>query len=422
MRMPAGWGLTVVATTLLACAAPLKALDNGLSLKPHMGYNTWNCFFGSISEEIIKATADIMIDSGLKKAGYEYLVIDDGWSLLNRGSDEKIVADPDKFPSGIKHVSDYIHAKGLRYGMYSDAGPKTCLGLPGSRGKEELDAKYFADLGVDFLKYDNCAAGPEDWIVDRYTAMRDALNKTGRPILYSMCNWGVGDSWLWGPKVGNSWRTTADIAPSWENILRCLDNTIGLSRFAGPGAWNDPDMLEVGNPGLTVNEQRSHFALWSLFKSPLFIGADLRSLSSEAKQILTAPEVIAVNQDPLGVAGDLVWKQGPLEVYAGPLHGGSRAVVLFNRHAIGTQYPVSNITVTWRQIGFASNVKATVRDLHAEKDLGTFMHSFTGEVDIHDARMLRVTPHHVRPKYDRWRPWGAEEVAEQRSNSLRLLS
>ncbi|KAL3147731.1 hypothetical protein ABBQ32_002472 [Trebouxia sp. C0010 RCD-2024] len=394
-----------ILTALLARLGSVTALDNGLARTPHMGYNTWNCFGGDINEDIIKSTADIMIQTGLDKAGYEYLVIDDGWSELDRGKDDKIIASKDRFPSGMLNVSHYVHSRGLKFGMYSDAGSKTCLGLPGSRGKEELDAQYFADLGVDFLKYDNCHAPASDWIVDRYSAMRDALNKTGRPILFSMCNWGAGDPWKWAQKVGNSWRTTQDIEDSWDGMLRCLDNTIGLSRYAQPGAWNDPDMLEVGNAGLLENEQRSHFALWSLLKSPLFIGADMRKLSKSALKILTAGEVIAVNQDPLGVAGDLIWKEGPMEVYAGPLKGGSRAVVLFNRHSITTQYPISNVTVTWEQLGYPSDVKADVRDLHAERTLGTFQYSFTAGVDIHDAVMVKISPQHMKQEYEEWRPW-----------------
>ncbi|DBA83192.1 TPA: hypothetical protein ACH3X2_006708 [Trebouxia sp. C0005] len=400
------------AALFTAYIAGVDALNNGLARTPHMGYNTWNCFAGDINEDIIKSTADIMVKSGLIKAGYDYLVIDDGWSELDRGKDGRIMASKTRFPSGIQHVADYVHSKGLKYGMYSDAGSKTCLGLPGSRGNEELDAQYFADLGVDFLKYDNCYASASDWIVDRYSAMRDALNRTGRPILFSMCNWGAGDPWKWAQKVGNSWRTTQDIENSWDGMLRCLDNTIGLSRYAEPGAWNDPDMLEVGNSGLLENEQRSHFALWCLLKSPLFIGADLRKLSKSALEILTASEVIAVNQDPLGVAGDLIWKEGPIEVYAGPLKGGSRAVVLFNRHSITTQYPISNVTVTWKQLGYPSDAQATVRDLHAEKDVGVFAEAFTAGVDIHDAVMVKITPLKSQQKYDDWRPWPERDTLQ----------
>ncbi|KAK9811915.1 hypothetical protein WJX72_012363 [[Myrmecia] bisecta] len=309
-----------------------------------MGYNTWNCFGGEINETLIQTTADLMVDLGLAKAGYKYLVVDDAWSNPQRGPKSDLQANSQRFPSGMAKLAEHIHSKGLKFGMYSDAGGLTCMGYPGSRGHEEQDAESFASWGVDYLKYDNCFAPASDWVVDRYMAMRDALNKTGRPILYSLCDWGVGDPWLWAPKVGNSWRTTGDIANNWDAMLRCLDNTVGLSRFAGPGGWNDPDMLEVGNGQLTYNEERAHFALWALLKSPLLIGADLRTLSKSALSVLTAAEVIAANQDPLGVAGDLIWKEGPIEVYAGPLQGGDRAVVLFNRHVDGTQYPHSNIT------------------------------------------------------------------------------
>eukprot|EP00884_Botryococcus_braunii_P001120 jgi/Botrbrau1/11008/Bobra.101_1s0006.1 len=292
----------------------------------------------NINEKLIRQTADLLVASGLADAGYKYLVVDDAWANPKRSNDGKLQADPNRFPSGMKALGDYIHSKGLLFGMYSDAGAKTCMGLPGSRGFEPVDAASFAEWGIDYLKYDNCYAPPSDWVIDRYQAMGTALNATGRPILYSMCDWGSGDPWVWGRQVGNSWRTTGDITPTWQGILSCLDNTVGLAQYAGPGGWNDPDLLEVGNGELTVQEQRAHFALWALLKAPLMVSADLRRLKAETLDILLAQEVIEVNQDPLGVAGDLVWKQGPYEVYAGPLKGGGRAVVLFKpallRHAV----------------------------------------------------------------------------------------
>ncbi|BDA44947.1 Alpha-galactosidase [Coccomyxa sp. Obi] len=397
--------IVCICITLLALFLQALCLDNGLARTPALGYNTWNAYGGDINEDLIRATADLMISTGLKKAGYHYLVIDDAWSNLQRDDEGRLQSNSDRFPSGMKALADYVHSKGLKFGMYSDAGSHTCLGYPGSRYHEEEDAQTFADWGVDFLKYDNCWAPASDWVIDRYTAMHAALNKTGRPILYSMCDWGVGDPWLWAPKIANSWRTTGDISPNWESMLRCLDNTIGLSEFAKPGAWNDPDMLEVGNPGLTEQEQRSNFAVWAILKSPLIVGTDLRRLSKAALNILTAEEVIAVNQDKLGVAGDLIWKRGPTEVYAGPLEDGSRAVVLFNRHTSGTQYPLSNITVQWQDLGFEGELDATVRDLFAEKDLGTFSGSWTGVVGLHDVRMVKISPIKSASHYKDWRPW-----------------
>eukprot|EP00891_Asterochloris_glomerata_P004554 jgi/Astpho2/4554/e_gw1.00067.147.1_t len=411
---------------LISSLQAAHGLDNGLALKPQMAYNTWNCFGGDINEELVRTTADLVLDRGLAKAGYNYLVVDDAWSERQRNSDGRIESSKEKFPSGMKALGDYIHSKGLKFGMYSDAGSRTCLGYPGSRHNEELDAQTFADWGIDYLKYDNCWAPASDWVVDRFAAMRDALNKTGKPILYSLCEWGVADPWLWAPKVGNSWRTTGDISPTFESFLRCLDNTVGLSRFAGPGGWNDPDMLEVGNNGLTLNEQRAHFALWALLKSPLIASADLRHISKEALTILLADEVIAVNQDDLGIAGDLIWKQGPLEAYAGPMAGGSRAAVLFNRHTIGTQYPISNITVFWEDLGYPNDMEATVRDLYAKQDLGRFTGSFTAAVGIHDGLALRIIPKEPKPDFDEWRPWvwreGVEAAAAATPQATSLLN
>ena len=232
----------------------------------------------------------------------------DGWSELERDANGSLRADSVKFPSGMAALAERVHALGLKFGMYGDAGAKTCGGYPGSRGHEEADAALFAGFGVDYLKYDNCYADPDDPPRGRYEAMRDALNATGRPIVYSLCDWGVAEPWLWAAGVGNSWRTTVDSAPNWRSVMHNLDGNVGLARFARPGAWNDPDMLQVGN-GLTPGEQRSHFALWCLLKSPLMISSPLKGLDQTALAVVMAPEVIAVHRDKLGVAGDLIWKQ-----------------------------------------------------------------------------------------------------------------
>eukprot|EP00887_Chlorella_sp_A99_P006558 scaffold3.g6558.t1 len=377
---------------------------------PPLGWNSWNTFGPSIDEQLIKDTADLMVSLGLRDAGYEYLILDDAWSERNRTPDGKLVGNYARFPSGMKALGDY-------FGIYSDAGPLTCESFPGSRGHEGEDAATWASWGVDYLKYDNCFAPASDWVVDRYTAMRDALNKTGRPIVFSMCEWGVADVWQWGRTVGNSWRTTADIDASWDSILVNLDNTVGTARFAGPGGWNDPDMLEVGvGNKLMLNEERAHFALWALLKSPLLVGADLRRISPASLAVLKAREVIGVNQDALGVAGDLIWKQGAREVYAAPLSGGARAVVLLNRHTLGGQYPLVNITVWWAQLGYPPAAAAVVRDLWAGRDLGTFTGSFTGQVDVHDAAALRITPVDKVEGADGWRPWQGQPVYAEDEN------
>ncbi|KAL4458746.1 hypothetical protein ABPG75_013611 [Micractinium tetrahymenae] len=394
-------------TILLLCGAAL-ALENAVGRKPALGYNTWNAFGISIDEDIVKATAQRMIDLGLRDAGYVYLNVDDAWSEPVR-VDGKLIGNRATFPSGIKALADYVHSKGLKFGIYSDAGSHTCAGFPGSRGYEAVDAQTWADWGVDYLKYDNCFAPASDWIVDRYVAMRDALNETDRPVLYSLCEWGVADPWLWAPEVGNSWRTTEDIEPTWSSILKILDYSTGLARFAGPGHFGDLDMLEVGNGELTLGEQRAHFALWALFKSPLLIGADLRTIHPDSLAILKAREVIAINQDELGVAGDLIWQQGASRVYAAPLAGGGRAVVLLNLHTPGGQYVVSNISVSWEELGLPAGTPAAVRDLYATADLGTFTDSFTAEVTAHDVRVVRIVPLGGL-KHDSWRPWFSQTI------------
>lgn len=392
-----------VATIILLASVPCTALNNGLGLKPAMGFNTWNAYATLINETTMKDMVDLMVSDGFVNAGYTYLNLDDGWAANQRGLDGRLEANPRRFPSGVRGLADYVHSKGMKLGIYGDAGYLTCAGFPGSRGFESLDAASYATWGVDYLKYDNCWADKQDWVVDRYTAMRDALNATGRPILFSLCEWGVADPWLWAPKVGNSWRTTTDIQPMWDSMLRCLDNTVGLASFAGPGAWNDPDMLEVGNGQLTLPEQRAHFALWALLKVPLLIGTDLRTASADVKGILLAKEVIAVNQDSLGVAGDLVWKQGPNEVYAAPLAGGGRAVALFNRH--NTEYRFNNMTVSWGMLGYDDGEKAAVRDLFMRSDLGTHSGAFTAAVEAHNVLMLRITPLKPDANHEQWRPW-----------------
>ncbi|EFN54618.1 hypothetical protein CHLNCDRAFT_35902 [Chlorella variabilis] len=356
--------MRVVLLCLLGCAlGPALALDNGLNAKPALGFNTWNAFYREIHEDLVKEHADLMVSLGLRDAG-QYLVLDDCWSERSREEGERLQASKEKFPSGMKAMGDYIHAKGLKYGIYSDAGTLTCAKYPGSLDHEELDAQTFAGWGVDYLKYDNCHVRRDRWVIDRYAAMRDALNATGRPIVYSLCEWGVMEPHLWAPQVGNSWRTTEDIRPWWDSIVKTLDYNVGLSRFAGPHlGWND---LDMGNDtGLSHAEQRTHFALWALLKSPLMIGHDLRDFSKTSLGILLAKEVIAINQDDLGVAGDLVWRQGTKRVYAGPLAGGGRAVVLANFQTTYSQYPATNITVFWTQVGLQPGQRVAVRDLYA---------------------------------------------------------
>ena len=276
-------------------------LDNGLGRTPQMGWNSWNKFGCNINEELIKNTIDTLNSSGLIEAGYKYINLDDCWQN-SRDENGTIVPDESTFPNGIKPLVDYAHSKGLLFGLYSDAGTKTCAGRPGSLGYEDIDAQTYADWGVDYLKYDNCYNEGKSSL-ERYPLMRDALNKTGRPIFYSLCQWGEEDVPTWGKGVANSWRTTGDISDNWNSMISIIDINDKSYQYAGPGGWNDPDMLEVGNGGMTIEEYKTHFGLWAISKAPLLIGCDITNMNNETKEILTNPEVIAINQDSLGEQG-----------------------------------------------------------------------------------------------------------------------
>ena len=286
---------------ILFLAAYTLCLDNGLGKTPQMGWNSWNKFGCNINENLIRDTIDSLVDSGLAKAGYNYINLDDCWQS-SRDSNGRIVPDPNTFPNGIKPLADYAHSKGLLFGLYSDAGYFTCAGRPGSLGYEEIDAQTYAEWGVDYLKYDNCNTDGTKPEV-RYPVMRDALLKQSRPIFYSMCEWGVDDPATWAKDVGNSWRTTGDIMNNWNSMINIIDENDKWYQYAGPGGWNDPDMLEVGNGGMTFEEEKIHFGLWCLSKAPLLIGCDITKMSQQTFDILTNPEVIAINQDPLGIQG-----------------------------------------------------------------------------------------------------------------------
>eukprot|EP01027_Heterolobosea_sp_BB2_P009793 GEZU01014408.1.p1 GENE.GEZU01014408.1~~GEZU01014408.1.p1 ORF type:complete len:320 (-),score=103.28 GEZU01014408.1:108-1067(-) len=317
--------------------------------------------------------------------------MDDCWAG-ERDAEGNIHPDAQAFPSGIAALADYVHSLGLKFGLYSDAGNFTCAGRPGSLGYEKNDANTYASWGVDYLKYDNCYNDNISPKV-RYPIMRDALNATGRPIFFSMCEWGDDDPATWAAEVGNSWRTTGDIKDNWNSMLRNLDKQVPITKYAGPGGWNDPDMLEVGNGGMTDVEYQSHFSLWALLKAPLLIGCDITNMSAATKEILMNSEVIAVNQDPLGVSGALLSQStglgGALQVWGGPLSDGSFAVVLFNRAIVASKIAVDFSSLP----GFPSNtLAAAVRDLWAHKDLGTFKGSFSSMVPAHGVTMVKVTP------------------------------
>jgi len=387
--------LLSVASLLLFvfCFTDVRAHDNGLAKTPPMGWNSWNKFACNVSEKLIKEMADAMVTSGMRDAGYVYLVIDDCWQI-DRDAQGNILPDPQRFPSGMKALADYVHSKGLKFGLYSDAGTLTCQKRPGSRGYEFQDARQYAAWGVDYLKYDWCSTGTQNAPAS-YSIMRDALLKAGRPIVFSICEWGTSKPWLWAGSVGNLWRTTGDIQDCWDckrdwggmGVVHILDLQDGLESYAGPGRWNDPDMLEVGNGGMTVTEYRSHFSLWCILAAPLMAGNDLRSMSGEVAEILTNREVIAVDQDPLGMQGRRVKRNGELEVWAKQLADGGRAVVLFNRGP-----KAAEISVSWTDIGYPPHLTAKVRDLWAGKDLGNFSDKFSAEVASHGVVMVTIKP------------------------------
>jgi len=378
----------------LAAVSPAGELTfDDLAKTPPMGWNSWNRFGCNVSEDLIKGAADAMVSSGMKDAGYQYVVIDDCWQVARDGAGN-ILPDKERFPSGMKALADYVHGLGLRFGLYSDAGTQTCAKRPGSMGHVEQDARQYAAWGVDYLKYDWCFNEGQD-ARDAYVKMSNALRAAGRPIVLSICEWGSNQPWTWAPGVGHLWRTTGDIQDCWDcsiewggmGVSHILDLQLDLHPYAGPGHWNDPDMLEVGNGGLTVAENRAHFSLWCLLAAPLMAGNDIANMTPEVREILTNKEVIAVDQDPLGMQGRRVADQGAYEIWMKPLSGAARAVILLNR---GNK--PGPITVTWPQIGLAPDAEAQVRDLWAKKDLGPVKGQFRAEVGPHDVVMIRVQP------------------------------
>jgi alpha-galactosidase len=358
---------------------------NGLALTPPMGWNSWNHFSCNVDDQTIRETADAMVKSGMRDAGYRYVVIDDCWQV-SRDANGVLVPDPQRFPHGIKALADYVHSKGLLFGIYTDAGTNTCQGRPGTLGHEDQDARTFAGWGVDYVKEDWCHA--QNLVAPtQYAKFRDALIRTGRPIVFSICEWGSNQPWDWAPRVGNLWRTTDDIEDTWSSMLDNLDQSGQHATAAGPGAWNDPDMLEVGNGGMTDDEYRAHFSLWAIMAAPLIAGNDLRNMSAATIATLTNREVIAVDQDSLGAQGILVWERPPeLQVWAKPLRDGSRAIALLNRSSAPAL-----ITAYFSRAGLRSD-SALVRDLWLHKDLGRFGRQFADTVPPHAVVLVRATP------------------------------
>ena len=350
---------------------------------PPMGWNSWNKFGCNVSETLIREVADAIVSTGMKDAGYQYVVIDDCWQV-GRDKNGTIVPDPERFKGGMKALADYVHSKGLKFGVYSDAGARTCEGRPGSSGYEVEDARQYAAWGVDYLKYDWCNTDGVDPKI-AYPTMRDALKATGRPILFSMCEWGRNQPATWARGVAHIWRTTGDISDRWDSFARLLDQQVGLEKYAGPGGWNDPDMLEVGNGGMKNNEYRAHFSFWCLLSSPLIAGNDIRTMTPDIAAILMNKDVIAVDQDTMQ-QGRRIRKDGALEVWAKKLTDGSQAVILFNRGQAD-----ATIAVSWQELGLPYDAELKLRDLWTKKDLGSAKGTFAAAVPSHDVLMLKVT-------------------------------
>jgi alpha-galactosidase len=324
--------------TILMFLPAYAQKKTGVAPTPPMGFNTWNYFHCDVSENLIKEMADAMVSSGMKEAGYQYIVIDDCWQV-DRDENGVIVADPERFPSGIKALADYIHAKGLKFGIYSDAGKKTCQKRPGSYEYEAIDARTYEKWGVDYLKYDWCANGLFRTSKEVYPRMAAELAALDRPIVFSMCNWGRQKPWKWAGEYAHLWRTSGDIVPKFDggtffffkSVMEIVDLQQGMEKYAGPDGWNDPDMLQVGNGDLTYDENVAHFTLWCMMAAPLMAGNDLRNMPDDVKSILTNKLAIAVNQDPLGKQGYRFLDEGKYEIYVRELAGGEWAVCLLNR-------------------------------------------------------------------------------------------
>jgi alpha-galactosidase len=380
--------LLLVVAAVPALQSPAAAIDNGLARTPPMGFNNWNSTWcrAEFNEAMIKGIADLFVDKGLKAAGYQYVNLDDCWAQRQRDAQGNLVPDLTRFPNGIKALADYVHGKGLKFGIYTSAGTATCApeGFPGGLDHEDQDARLFASYGVDYLKYDNCNNQGRD-AVQRYTRMRDALAATGRPIILALCEWGENQPWRWAGAVGNLWRTTGDIEDNWGSVLNIIRQNSVLAAYAKPGFWNDPDMLEVGNGGMTDTEYRTHFSLWSMMSAPLLIGSDLRTASASTLSILTNTAVIAIDQDPLGKAAYVVRNSGGQWVFSKVLANGDRAVALFNENGSAT-----TISTSAAQAGMNAAGSYTLRDLWSGSTTTT-SGTISATVPAHGTVVYRVS-------------------------------
>ncbi len=390
------WSAIKVATLIVSLclmivlmAGNASAQGSELAATPPMGWNTWYAFGCHVTEADVKAAVNAMVSNGMKAAGYEYVSLDDCWQ--GKRDANGYIHSNNRFPD-MKALGEYIHNHGFKFGIYSSPGPKTCGGFPGSYGFEEKDAETYAKWGVDMLKYDWCSARTvykPSQTEAAYEKMHKAILHAGRPMLYSLCEYGMEAPWIWGPKIGaNLWRTTGDVSnridfQEYERMMFVGFGQEGLQKYAGPGHWNDPDFLQIGNRGLNLNEDKTQMSLWSLLAAPLFSSTDLTKLTPAQLAILTNPEVIAVDRDPEGIQGHRVSQSGPVQVWAKPLSGGRMAVGLINSGE--SPFPAS---VNFSEIGYSHPVH--VRDLWQKKDLGVFQSSFKTTVPKHGVVLIEI--------------------------------
>ncbi len=377
----------------------------GLAPTPPMGWNSWNTFQTNINEDLVKHTADIMVSSGMKDAGYTYLVLDDGWMTMERDSiTGNLVPDPKKFPHGMKALVDYVHSKGLKFGLYNCAGTKTCAGYPGTRGYEYQDARFYASLDIDYLKFDWCYSEGIN-AKEAYATMSKALRKAGHPIIFSLCEWGQNKPWEWAQNIGQLWRSTGDIGPyfdtsktvnGWkpQSVLNIVDFNANLNRYAGKNHWNDPDMLEVGNR-MTPGEDRAHFSLWCMMASPLIAGNDITKMTAQTDSILTNRDAIAIDQDTMGIQGFRYAKKDSLETWVKPLSNGGWAICFLNRDnqpkPVTFNWKAETIMDTVSNQQMTTNTVYKIRDAWAKKAAGTTAKPFATTVAPHDVVLLRLS-------------------------------
>ncbi|HEY6849754.1 MAG TPA: glycoside hydrolase family 27 protein [Terracidiphilus sp.] len=384
LAKPATAGDDIPTVSYIAPPPLERVADNGLARTPPMGWNSWNLFAGRIDDQTVRTMADAMVSSGMRDAGYLYVNIDDTWQGV-RDAEGKLQPNH-KFPD-MKALADYVHSKGLKLGIYSSPGPRTCAGYPASYGHAKQDARTFADWGVDYLKYDWCSARniyENDDLEPIYQEMGAALQATGKPIVYSLCEYGWGNVEKWGPAVGgNLWRTTGDIRDSWDSMIENVEKQVATAPYAGPGHWNDPDMLEIGNGHMTDDEYRAHMSLWALVAAPLLAGNDVRSMTDATRAILLNKEVIAIDQDLLGKQASPV-KNGDLERWVKPLADGSVAVGVVN---LGTS--AAQATVKASDLGLGEVNKA--RDVWAHRDVKFAGGAYQAAVPSHGVLLLRVS-------------------------------